>query len=78
MNPRDTMRNYARDPAVTHLAPMPIYDGIRGNPRFRTPQAKMHLGRDSNGSGLCALMRPPLCTSANSARVIGNKSEGSG
>lgn len=33
----------ARDPAVTHLASLPIYDGIRGDPRFHTLLAKMHL-----------------------------------
>ncbi|MCX6638098.1 MAG: hypothetical protein NT090_23830 [Acidobacteria bacterium] len=33
----------ARDPAVTHMPGMPIYDGIRGDPRFRTLLAKMGL-----------------------------------
>lgn len=33
----------ARDPAVTHLPSMPIYDGIRDDPRFRKLLAKMGL-----------------------------------
>ncbi|HSQ19527.1 MAG TPA: hypothetical protein VLR92_04050, partial [Blastocatellia bacterium] len=33
----------ARDPAVTHLASMPLYDRIRGDPRFRTLLEKMNL-----------------------------------
>jgi len=33
----------ARDPAVTHLPSMPLYDGIRGDPRFQTLLAKMGL-----------------------------------
>lgn len=33
----------ARDPAVTHLSSMPLYDGIRGDPRFRTLLEKMNL-----------------------------------
>jgi serine/threonine-protein kinase len=34
----------ARDPVVTHLPSMPLYDGIRGDPRFRALLARMHLG----------------------------------
>jgi TolB-like protein len=34
----------ARDPAVTHMPSMPIYDGIRDDPRFRKLLAKMNLG----------------------------------
>jgi hypothetical protein len=33
----------ARDPAVTHMPSMPIYDGIRGDARFRALLAKMRL-----------------------------------
>jgi serine/threonine-protein kinase len=33
----------ARDPAVTHMPSMPMYDGIRGDPRFRALLAKMGL-----------------------------------
>ena len=33
----------ARDPAVTHLPSMPMYDGIRGDARFRGLLAKMGL-----------------------------------
>jgi TolB-like protein len=33
----------ARDPAVTHMPSMPIYDGIREDPRFRQLLAKMNL-----------------------------------
>jgi adenylate cyclase len=34
----------ARDPVVTHLPSMPLYDSIREDPRFRALLAKMHLG----------------------------------
>jgi TolB-like protein len=34
----------ARDPAVTHMPSMPIYDGIRQDARFRALLAKMRLG----------------------------------
>ena len=33
----------ARDPVVTFMPAMPIYDGIRGDSRFRTLLAKMGL-----------------------------------
>jgi hypothetical protein len=33
----------ARDPAVTHMPSMPLYDGIRGDPRFRALLARMGL-----------------------------------
>ena len=33
----------ARDPMVTHLPSMPLYDGIRDDPRFRALLARMHL-----------------------------------
>jgi serine/threonine-protein kinase len=33
----------ARDPSVTHMPSMPLYDGIRGDPRFRAMLAKMRL-----------------------------------
>jgi len=33
----------ARDPIVTHLPCMPIYDGIRSDPRFSALLTKMHL-----------------------------------
>jgi serine/threonine-protein kinase len=33
----------ARDPVVTHLPSMPLYDGIRDDPRFRALLARMHL-----------------------------------
>jgi tetratricopeptide (TPR) repeat protein len=33
----------ARDPVVTHLPSMPLYDGIREDPRFHALLAKMHL-----------------------------------
>ncbi len=33
----------ARDPIATHLPSMPLYDGIRDDPRFRALLAKMHL-----------------------------------
>jgi hypothetical protein len=33
----------ARDPVVTHLPWMPLYDGIRDDPRFRTLLTRMHL-----------------------------------
>jgi hypothetical protein len=33
----------ARDPAVTHMPSMMIYDGIREDPRFRQLLAKMNL-----------------------------------
>jgi TolB-like protein len=33
----------ARDPVATHLPSMPIYDGIRDDPRFRALLARMHL-----------------------------------
>jgi hypothetical protein len=33
----------ARDPAVIHMGSMPIYDAIRGDPRFRILLAKMNL-----------------------------------
>ncbi len=33
----------ARDPIVTHLPSMPLYDSIRDDPRFRVLLAKMHL-----------------------------------
>lgn len=33
----------ARDPAVTHMPSMPIYDSIRDDARFRALIAKMHL-----------------------------------
>ncbi len=35
----------ARDPAVTHMPSMPIYDGIRQDARFRALLAKMRLVR---------------------------------
>ncbi len=34
----------ARDPIVTHLPTMPLYDGIRNDPRFGKLLAKMRLG----------------------------------
>ncbi len=34
----------ARDPVVTHLPSMPLYDSIRNGPRFQALLAKMHLG----------------------------------
>ncbi|MEK7405913.1 MAG: hypothetical protein AAB225_12465 [Acidobacteriota bacterium] len=34
----------ARDPAVTHMPSMPIYDGIRGDPRFQKLLDRMGLG----------------------------------
>lgn len=40
----------ARDPTVTHLPSMPLYDGIRGDPRFHALLRKMHLDRDGTGS----------------------------
>jgi len=33
----------ARDPIVTHLPSMPLYDGIRNDPRFERLLARMHL-----------------------------------
>jgi serine/threonine-protein kinase len=33
----------ARDPVVTHLPSMPLYDGIRDDPRFRELLVRMHL-----------------------------------
>jgi len=33
----------ARDPAVTHMPSMPLYDGIRGDPRFHALLARMRL-----------------------------------
>lgn len=33
----------ARDPVVTHLPSMPLYDGIRDDPRFRPLLVRMHL-----------------------------------
>ena len=33
----------ARDPVMTHLPSMPLYDGIRDDPRFRSLLARMHL-----------------------------------
>ncbi len=33
----------ARDPLVTHLPSMPLYDVIRGDPRFQPLLARMHL-----------------------------------
>jgi Flp pilus assembly protein TadD len=33
----------ARDPVVTHLPSMPLYDGIRDDPRFCLLLARMHL-----------------------------------
>jgi excisionase family DNA binding protein len=33
----------ARDPIVTHLPSMPMYDGIRDDPRFKALIVKMHL-----------------------------------
>ena len=33
----------ARDPIVTHLPSMPLYDGIRGDPRFKALLARMNL-----------------------------------
>ena len=33
----------ARDPVATHLPSMPLYDGIRDDPRFRPLLARMHL-----------------------------------
>jgi serine/threonine-protein kinase len=33
----------ARDPVVTHLPSMPLYDGIRDDPRFRALLVRMHL-----------------------------------
>jgi serine/threonine-protein kinase len=32
-----------RDPIVTHLPSMPLYDGLRGDPRFPDLLARMHL-----------------------------------
>jgi Flp pilus assembly protein TadD len=32
-----------RDPVVTHLPSMPLYDGIRSDPRFHALLARMHL-----------------------------------
>jgi hypothetical protein len=32
-----------RNPVVTHLPSMPLYDGIRHDPRFRSLLEKMHL-----------------------------------
>jgi tetratricopeptide (TPR) repeat protein len=34
----------ARDPIVTHLPSMPLYDAIRGDPRFQALLARMNLG----------------------------------
>jgi TolB-like protein len=34
----------ARDPIVTHLPSMPMYDGIRDDPRFQALLVRMHLG----------------------------------
>jgi len=33
----------ARDPVMTHLPSMPLYDGIRDDPRFRQLLVRMHL-----------------------------------
>ncbi len=33
----------ARDPIVTHLSSMPMYDGVRDDPRFQALLVKMHL-----------------------------------
>ncbi len=33
----------ARDPVMTHLPSMPLYDGIRDDPRFLALLARMHL-----------------------------------
>ena len=33
----------ARDPVMTHLPWMPLYDGIRADPRFRVLLARMHV-----------------------------------
>ena len=33
----------AHDPGVIYMPGLPIYDGIRGDPRFRTLLAKMGL-----------------------------------
>jgi len=38
----------ARDPIATHLPSMPMYDGIRDDPRFKSLIAKMHLARTSH------------------------------
>jgi lipoprotein NlpI len=37
----------ARDPIATHLPSMPLYDGIRDDPRFGALLRKMNLGIDS-------------------------------
>jgi adenylate cyclase len=34
----------ARDPAITHLPSMPLYDSIRGDSRFHAMLERMHLG----------------------------------
>jgi hypothetical protein len=33
----------ARDPVMTHLPSMPLYDSIRSDPRFHALLARMHL-----------------------------------
>ena len=33
----------ARDPIATHLPSMPIYDGLRADPRFHALLARMNL-----------------------------------
>ncbi len=38
----------ARDPIVTHLPSMPIYDSIRGDPRFKVLLAKMGLAEPTD------------------------------
>lgn len=35
-------------PIVTHLPSMPLYDGIRDDPRFSALLARMNLGRTAN------------------------------
>jgi TolB-like protein len=41
----------ARDPVATHLPSMPLYDGIRHDPRFSALLRKMHLGQGEKEPG---------------------------